>query len=79
MARNYGWIEPLLFTGFVATRIFKLAGAVTNLGIAIGFIGKQSVASSTLQLIASLAGGGGGFKALSFANKRSIVTALRGA
>ncbi|MEB3373836.1 hypothetical protein SFC43_13290 [Bacteroides sp. CR5/BHMF/2] len=54
MARNYGWIEPLLFTGFVATRIFKLAGAVTNLGIAIGFIGKQSVASSTLQLIASL-------------------------
>lgn len=79
MARNFNWIEPLLFTGFVATRIFKLAGAVTNLGVAIGFIGKQSVASSTLQLIASLTGGGGGFKALSFANKRSIVTALRGA
>ena len=78
MARNFNWIEPLLFTGFVATRIFKLAGAVTNLGVAIGFIGKQSVASSTLQLIASLTSGGS-FKALSFANKRSIVTALRGA
>lgn len=79
MARNFHWIEPLLFTGFVATRIFKLAGAVTNLGVAIGFIGKQSVASSTLQLIASLTGGGGAIRALSFANKRSIVTALRGA
>lgn len=78
MARNFHWIEPLLFTGFVATRIFKLAGAVTNLGVAIGFIGKQSVASSTLQLIASLTGGGS-IKALSFANKRGIVTALRGA
>lgn len=79
MARNFHWIEPLLFTGFVATRIFKLAGAVTNLGVAIGFIGKQSVASSTLQLIASLTGGGGAIRALSFANKRSIVTALRSA
>lgn len=79
MARNFHWIEPLLFTGFVATKIFKLAGAVTNLGVAIGFIGKQSVTSSTLQLIASLTGGGGGVKALSFAGKRSIVTALRGA
>ena len=79
MARNFHWIEPLLFTGFVATKIFKLAGAVTNLGVAIGFIGKQSVMSSTLQLIASLTGGGGGVKALSFAGKRSIVTALRGA
>ena len=79
MARNFHWIEPLLFTGFVATKIFKLAGAVTNLGVAIGCIGKQSVMSSTLQLIASLTGGGGGVKALSFAGKRSIVTALRGA
>lgn len=79
MARNFHWIEPLLFTGFVATKIFKLAGAVTNLGVAIDCIGKQSVMSSTLQLIASLTGGGGGVKALSFAGKRSIVTALRGA
>lgn len=78
MARNFHWIEPLLFTGFAATRIFKLAGAVTNLGVAIGFIGKQSVASSTLRLVASLTGGGP-FRALSFANRRGIVTALRGA
>lgn len=78
MARNFHWIEPMLFTGFVATRIFKLAGAITNLGVAIGFIGKQSVASSTLQLLASLTGGMGG-KALSFANKRTIVSALQGA
>lgn len=77
MARNFHWIEPMLFTGFVATRIFKLAGAVTNLGVAIGFIGKQSVASSTLQLIASLTGGGFGGKALSFANKRAIVSAMQ--
>lgn len=79
MARNFHWIEPLLFTGFVATKIFKLAGAVTNLGVAIGFIGKQSVASSTLQLITSLTGGGINVKALSFGGKRNIVTALRGA
>ena len=78
MARNFHWIEPLLFTGFVATRIFKLAGAITNLGLAIGFIGKQSAASSSLQLLASLTGGMGG-KTLSFANKRAIVSALQGA
>ena len=78
MARNFHWIEPLLFTGFVATRIFKLAGAITNLGVAIGFIGKQSAASSSLQLLASLTGGMGG-KNLSFANKRAIVSALQGA
>lgn len=78
MARNFHWIEPLLFTGFVATRIFKLAGAITNLGVAIGFIGKQSAASSSLQLLASLTGGIGG-KTLSFANKRAIVSALQGA
>lgn len=77
MARNFHWIEPMLFTGFVATRIFKLAGAVTNLGVAIGFIGKQSVASSTLQLIASLTGGGMNVKALSFANKRAIVSVMQ--
>lgn len=79
MARNFHWIEPLLFTGFVATRIFKLAGAVTNLGVAIGFMGKQSAASSTLQMIASLTGGGAGIKALTFANKRAIVSAMQGA
>lgn len=79
MTRNYHWIEPLLFTGFVATRLFKLAGAVTNLGVAIGFVGKQSVASSTLELISSLTGGAGGLKGLTFGNKRAIVSALQGA
>lgn len=79
MARNFNWIEPILFSGFVATRIFKLAGAVTNLGVAIGFMGKQSVASSTLQLLTSLTGGGLRTGKLTFANKRSVVTALRGA
>lgn len=79
MTRNFHWIEPLLFTGFVATRLFKLAGAVTNLGVAIGFVGKQSVASSTLELISSLTGGAGDLKALTFGNKRAIVSALQGA
>lgn len=79
MTRNFHWVEPLLFTSFVATRLFKLAGAVTNLGVAIGFVGKQSVASSTLGLISSLTGGAGGLKGLSFGNKRAIVSALQGA
>lgn len=78
MTRNFHWVEPLLFTSFVATRLFKLAGAVTNLGVAIGFVGKQSVASSTLGLISSLTGGAGGLKGLSFGNKRAIVSALQG-
>lgn len=75
--RNYRWIEPVLFTTFFATRIFKLAGAITNLGVAIGFLGKQSVASSTMELISGLVGGGGGIK--SFAKKRAIVSALQAA
>ena len=75
--RNFHWIEPLLFTGFVATRLFKLAGALTNVGVALGFLGKQSVAGSGLQAISSLVGLGSG--KLSFANKRSIVTALSAA
>lgn len=81
IARNFNWIEPLLFTGFVATKLFKLAGAVTNLGVAIGFLGKQSTAGSTIQLLTSLTGLGGKIsgKTLTFANKRSIVTALRSA
>lgn len=77
--KNFQWIEPILFTGFVATRLFKLAGALTNVGVAIGFIGKQSAANSVIQLITGLTGLGGTIsgKTLSFANKRSIVTALR--
>lgn len=74
VGRNFHWIEPLLFSGFVATRLFKLAGAITNIGVALGFMGKQSVASSGLQTITSLVGMGGG--KLSFGAKRQIVTAL---
>lgn len=82
---NYKWIEPILFTGFVATRLFKLAGAVTNLAVAMGFLGKQSVATTGLQVISALTGGIGGVGikgltgALSFGAKRSVVTALRAA
>lgn len=72
--RNFHWIEPLLFTGFVATRLFKLAGALTNVGVALGYLGKQSVAGSGLQAISSLVGLGGG--KLSFASKRALVTAM---
>lgn len=77
--KNFHWIEPLLFTGFVATRLFKLAGALTNVGVAIGFIGKQSAAASTIQMLTGLTGLGGKIsgKTLSFANKRAIVQALR--
>lgn len=75
--RNFHWIEPLLFSGFVATRLFKLAGAITNIGVALGFMGKQSVASTGLQAITSLVGLGGG--QLSFGAKRQIVTALSAA
>lgn len=83
VVNNFRWIEPLLFTGFVATRLFKLAGAVTNLAIAMGFLGKQSAAASGLQMISVLAGGAIGGKALTgaltFGAKRSLVTALRSA
>lgn len=76
MTRNFHWIEPLLFSGFVATKLFKLAGALTNIGIALGFIGKQSAAGSMIQLVGGLAGGG---KGVSFASKRAIVSALSAA
>lgn len=78
--RNFNWIEPLLFTGIVATRVFKLAGAITNLGIALGFLGKQSLASSAMSSLAGIVGltgliGKGG--AMSFANKRALVEAAQ--
>lgn len=76
--RNFEWIEPLLFTGFVATKLFKLAAAITNVGVAVGFLGKQSVAGSTMQLLSGLVGMKGGSAALSFAKKRALVTAMRG-
>lgn len=84
MTRNFYWIEPLLFTGFVATRLFKLAGALTNVGVAVGFIGKQTAGNSIVELVSGLTGLTGltsarGIKALSFANKRALVTALQAA
>lgn len=75
--RNFHWIEPLLFTGIVATKLFKLAGAITNVGVAVGFLGRQSAAGSTLQLLGGLVGMKGGAVALSFANKRALVSTLR--
>lgn len=81
IANNYRWLEPLVFTGFVATRLFKLAGAVTNLGIAFGFLGKQTAATSGLNFLASLTGmgGSGALGRMTFGDKRNVVTALRGA
>lgn len=81
MTRNFYWIEPLLFTGFVATRLFKLAGALTNVGVAVGFIGKQTAGNSIVELVSGLTGltNARGIKALSFANKRALVTALQAA
>lgn len=76
--RNYYWIEPLVFTSFVSTRLFKLAGMLTNLGVALGYVGKQAAATSSLELIQSLTGLKGIGK-LSYANKRTIVSALRSA
>jgi TP901 family phage tail tape measure protein len=76
--KHWSWLEPLIFTGVVATKLFKLAGALTNVGVAIGFIGKQRVASSTMELIGGLTGFGRlGLRKLSFGNKRAMVKALR--
>lgn len=75
---HWSWLEPMLFTGVVATKLFKLAGALTNVGVAIGFIGKQRVASSTMDMIGSLTGFGRmGLRKPSFGDKRIMVKALR--
>ena len=80
VTRNFHWIEPVLFSGFVATRLFKLAGAVTNLGVAFGFLGKQAAASSTIQTISGLTGFASmGSRGMSFANKRALVSAMSAA
>lgn len=78
--KNYNWIEPLLFTGFVATKIFKLAGALTNLGVALGFIGKQAVGAKALGSIGSIVGVGEQLvlpKTMSFASKRALISTLK--
>lgn len=80
--RNFSWLEPIIFTGLVATRLFKMAGAVTNLGIALGFLGKQGAAASGMKFISGIAGLGGQVaaqgvgQALSFASKRALVKQL---
>lgn len=81
VTRNFYWIEPMLFTGFIATRLFKLAGALTNVGVAVGFIGRQAAGNSIAELVSGLTGlsSARGIKALSFANKRALVTALQAA
>lgn len=73
VTRNFHWIEPLVFTGVVATRLFKVAGALTNIGIAMGFIGKQSAATTSISAVQGLLGAGGIGK-VSFAQKRAIVS-----
>lgn len=76
VTRNFHWIEPLVFTGVVATRLFKVAGALTNIGIAMGFIGKQSAATTSISVVQGLLGAGGIGK-VSFA--RAIVSAMQSA
>ena len=81
MTRNFYWVEPLLFTGFVATKLFKLAGALTNVGVAVGFIGRQAAGNSIVELVSGLTGltSAQGIKSLSFANKRAVVSVLQAA
>lgn len=76
VARNFHWIEPMVFTGMVATRLFKMAGALTNIGIALGFIGKQSAAMTSIQAVQGLVGMGG---TLSMSQKRAIVSTMQAA
>lgn len=78
VTRNFHWIEPLVFTGVVATRLFKVAGALTNIGIAMGFIGKQSATTTSISAVQGLLGAGGIGK-VSFAQKRAIVSAMQSA
>lgn len=58
ITKNLTWIEPLLITGFVATKVFKLAGALTNLGVALGVIGKQKAAANVLTSVTGTVRGG---------------------
>lgn len=78
VTRNFHWIEPVLFTGFAATKLFKVAGALTNIGIALGFIGRQSAVPGTVNLVQGLAGSGLAGR-MTFANKRAIVSAMQAA
>ena len=78
VARNFHWIEPLVFTGAVAVRLFKVAGALTNIGIAMGFIGKQSAATAAVGSVLGLLDMGSSGK-MSFGQKRAIVSVMQSA
>ena len=78
VARNFHWIEPLVFTGAVAVRLFKVAGALTNIGIAMGFIGRQSAATATVGSVQGLLDMGDTGK-IYFRQKRAIVSAMQSA
>lgn len=78
VTRNFHWIEPMLFTGVVAAKLFKIAGALTNIGIAVGFIGKQSAAAGTIDAVRNLVGMGGAGR-LSFTQRRAIVSTMQAA
>lgn len=76
VTRHFHWIEPLLFTGVVGMRLFKIAGALTNIGVAFGYIGKQSAALASAGVIRNLTGGMG---KMTFAGKRALVAAMQSA
>ena len=79
VADNFRWLEPVLFTGFASTRLFRLAGAVTNLAVAFGLLGRQKAAAAGMELLSSLTGlgGSGRLGRMTFADKRNLVGALR--
>lgn len=76
VTRNFHWIEPMLFTGVVTAKLFKIAGALTNIGIAVGFIGKQSAAAGTIDAVRNLVGMGGAGR-FSFSQRRAIVSTMQ--
>lgn len=76
VVRNYKWLEPLVFTTIVSTRLFKLAASITNLGVAFGFLGKQQAGAAVLGSASSFLGGSlNPFKKATFADKRAMVLA----
>lgn len=73
VTRNFHWIEPMFFSGYAAVKLFKVAGALTNIGIALGFIGKQSAVAASTDFVQGLFGMG----RMNFADKRAVVSAMQ--
>ena len=73
VTRNFHWIEPVFISGYAAVKLFKIAGALTNIGIALGFIGKQSAVAASTDFVQGLFGMG----KVSFTDKRAIVSAMQ--